>query len=1024
MSMTNGESERDILAHYGLNSLYPSEWPAEKEEGDGQESEPESKAKIKHARRFTTLEHSRGKRKGKSPSKRREQDLPPPLPRDEADPLGGSASIVSLLRRKGIPADRDEELKNRYMLSSPQFSPGDYLSQVHNNTPNEELTQGLNVLSASIDEKSASLKRLVEANFERYVRAKATIDNVYTEMLNHGSDGRPSSRHASWQNSLRTRQMGSFKAQPDNEKRKNALIAESQYGTAGVTIPLKEATHKAQEVWGPALGGRDREERLKVVLASIESNKAIFETGAAIEDCIKRREYDNLTEEYQRAQRYRKDAQNIAARFKEQDVNVEDQQIHVLLITGRVLMDIEKRIEDFKRDTWRRLTTAHFTSAAETPDGRQEEYMELIGVLMQLSVDENPIWVWLQSRHDYLRKRIQNSFDHVRVDLELQRRKLLLTSRASNAVLAEHLKTAGDVRRMESSEVDTRPVVTFWERQTSALNTLLSAKGGLLGEIIEFWDTAQGFIDGMRQRSLPAGPEGRSKKFHRLDRENVNELKGFALELFGLVREQLHHMFIDAPVQDISTLVSPTAETPKTPGSAVMTPLKKSRFTMIAEDMPPLPTQSQANAAWENCAFWPPNSNSLSASTYLSRLNNLIGIAAAELASVPLVKNESTLIQQLRSLVGDVRERSINAICAAWIYDSEHCRELEDWSRSSEKQDLTALPSRFSAFETAVLGNLQKIVYVPEAANHSGSPDVVLPPPAKHIDAVQKGFRNTLYKAFGGMMEHAARPANGANSEGEENEEEDLTVPLQREQTTGSVGETIDIANANARKLLTVSNFQTLRSETVPSLLSTFESHFLLTISDDAKTTRDVLSQMHARVFQAYVRPTVDSLRDLVTAGITDPGYAPDAHRPADAKAYVYDTLLTLTHVHTEVSRTTPALTNQVLSYLLEQLSNALIDAFKQRRRYSLSALMQATLDVEFLAQTLDNYTTKKAGEVQGEIYQALDERTDNEARMKLQSGLPEMKSILKRLRERTKGEFGCFKRVRKSRTREGEEGR
>ena len=206
----------------------------------------------------------------------------------------------------------------------------------------------------------------------------------------------------------------------------------------------------------------------------------------------------------------------------------------------------------------------------------------------------------------------------------------------------------------------------------------------------------------------------------------------------------------------------------------------------------------------------------------------------------------------------------------------------------------------------------------------------------------------------------------------------------------------------------------------MPALIHIFEDSFSTTTADDLKTARDVLSQMHARVFQSYVRPTIEDLRSVVTVGITSPNYAPETTQPDDAKPYIYDTLLQLVLVHTEVSRTTPALTNQVLSYLLEQMSTALIEAFKSRRRYSLAALMQATLDVEFLAQTLDNYTTKKAGEVQGEIYQALDERTDNEARMRLQNGLPQMKAILKRLREKTKGEFGCFRRVRKRRGEDG----
>jgi exocyst complex component 2 len=106
------------------------------------------------------------------------------------------------------------------------------------------------------------------------------------------------------------------------------------------------------------------------------------------------------------------------------------------------------------------------------------------------------------------------------------------------------------------------------------------------------------------------------------------------------------------------------------------------------------------------------------------------------------------------------------------------------------------------------------------------------------------------------------------------------------------------------------------------------------------------------------------------------------------------------------------------LSYLLEQSSLALIAAFKQRQKYTLPALMQATLDVEFMAQTLNNYTTDRASEVQSHVYLALDERTDNDARARLEGELPEMRAVLKKLREGTKGEFGCFKRERRGRER------
>lgn len=155
----------------------------------------------------------------------------------------------------------------------------------------------------------------------------------------------------------------------------------------------------------------------------------------------------------------------------------------------------------------------------------------------------------------------------------------------------------------------------------------------------------------------------------------------------------------------------------------------------------------------------------------------------------------------------------------------------------------------------------------------------------------------------------------------------------------------------------------------------------------------------------------------MITAGIASPSWTPRTSRPTDTRPYVYDVLLLLVLIHSEVSTTAAGLTSQILSFLLEQCSLALINAFKQRPRYTLPALMQATLDVEFMAQTLNNYTTEKAGEVQSQIYLALDERTDDEARKRLQGELPEMRAVLKKLREGTKGEFGCFKRERKTRT-------
>lgn len=218
--------------------------------------------------------------------------------------------------------------------------------------------------------------------------------------------------------------------------------------------------------------------------------------------------------------------------------------------------------------------------------------------------------------------------------------------------------------------------------------------------------------------------------------------------------------------------------------------------------------------------------------------------------------------------------------------------------------------------------------------------------------------------------------------------------------------------------LLTISNIKAIRGDVVPQLITQFETNFSIKLTEESKKMRDALGQIESRLFTSYTRPTAQKLTSIIHVGIMSPSWMPTTSKPSEVRPYVYDTLLILVLVHTEVSTTASSLTSQVLSYLLEQVSIALLESFKKRQKYSLPALMQATLDVEFVAQTLSQYTTEKASDTQSQIYLELDRGTDNDARMRLQNELPDMRAALKRLRESTRGEFACFKKQRAQRER------
>jgi exocyst complex component 2 len=1069
----SAERERELLNAYKLTSLYPTEWPHQHDESSEEEDEDISKLSRQKSMqtantRFQNIARHASLRSSVSNNKLAQNHAG--VQSDESDALGMAPSVAGELRKRGVPVEEDLALRNKFMLSSTSFSPALYLSQVHQSASTEDLLRGLDFLSKSIEQKSASLKVLVESNFERFVRAKAIIDTVYTEMRTQGveptrisqlpaasSTAKPHSRQTSKNQSHFRNTSGAFAPAAKStavDKKKNALTKESEYGVQGIKVPLQEVAIKAEEVWGPALGGREKEETLKSLMSALDQHRDIFKLSGTMYEAIKKNDYDSVVDAYKQAKSHAEKARKIVAIAKENDMELGDEDVHQIIVTARMWHDVTVQVNAYKVEIWRRLKTSHGRKAAPVAEESDRElHMDIIAVLLQLGVEESPIFVWIDSRYHYLRDRIARSFERGRIEIEILRRRLASNTRTDNAALAKHLRSActstGTLRlaRETIRDLDTDIVLAFWDKVQACLTALLSTQTGILAEVLEWWEISQSFIENRAQKSFPTGVFATGFTHLELDPKHVDAIRMAALELVTILRESITSFFQDSPVEDISELYSPIPPTPISPhpDTPSLQPAMRS-FSFDHSSVPSL-SATQRGDAWEKFAFWPPGANSLSGAHYLARLSALVGTAMGELAGMSIIKQSNETEKLKAGLVG-VRERCITAICASWNADAEKCRVLESWTRSPERRDLTLMPAYFEAWEEKVLTNVQKIAYISEATvrkSGGSAVDVIVPPSAKLLQAVRGCFVTSLYKGLSGMVENAEKLRTSDNGAvGEDVDPDGVTVARKREIDGEGPGvlatEAVDVSNRvrphdllahsttltpyfqNVRMLITLSNLNHLRSEVIPQLISLFESCFSVKLTEESKTIRDVLSQIDARLFQSYVKSTVDFITSTITSGINSPAWEPaDSSRPTDARPYIYDVLISLVMVHAEVTAsTTSGLTNQILSYLLEQSSLSLIAAFKTKTHYSLSALMQATLDVEFLAQTLNNYTTDRAGEVQSQIYLALDERTDNDARSKLQGELPAMRGILKGLREKTKGEFGCFRRERRGRREAG----
>jgi exocyst complex component 2 len=540
-----------------------------------------------------------------------------------------------------------------------------------------------------------------------------------------------------------------------SEKRKNALVKESEYGVQPIKDPLNEIAIKAAEVWGPALGGREKEDSLKAVLSCVEKHRGLFEVGSTITDAIKRNDNEVLVEEYLKARKYANDARAIVDTAVQNRVPLSDADVHQVIVTARMWTDVEEQIAAFKRDVWRRLAETTLVKASSTEENKPEEHMELIAVLLELGVPENPIWVWLLSRYDNLKKRLRDTYDVSRVKIEIERRRLSEGDKPTARQLATYFRTASaDGRVSNTSSIDSPAVIAVWELIYKSMNALLSTQGGVLGELIEYWETAQGFIEGRTQRTLPIGIEGNSRKYHRLSMDGVTDLQKGALELVNLLRQDVYSFFSDPPIDDLSALLSPIPDTPATPQSATL-----SAFTNGGFDPSNIPPPSpRSGEYWEKYSFWPPHANSLSGAHYLTKILSLVGTAATEIASLSVVREGNRSTDTLKTLVGNVRERCVQATCAAWNQDAERCRVLEDWTRAPERRDLTNMPSRFMNFEGFLLSHLQKILYVSDATRRPESPELIVPPSQKLLQIVRHQFVSSIYGSLNTMAEYAEKP--------------------------------------------------------------------------------------------------------------------------------------------------------------------------------------------------------------------------------------------------------------------------
>lgn len=99
-----------LLNHYKISTLYPSQWPENKDKDDSSDEEViPGLNKRKSKSRYSAL--SRNARASVPGAERSKDGVENLVQNDEIDPLGGPQTVIQVLRQRGVPVEDDSRLR-------------------------------------------------------------------------------------------------------------------------------------------------------------------------------------------------------------------------------------------------------------------------------------------------------------------------------------------------------------------------------------------------------------------------------------------------------------------------------------------------------------------------------------------------------------------------------------------------------------------------------------------------------------------------------------------------------------------------------------------------------------------------------------------------------------------------------------------------------------------------------------------------------------------------------------------------
>ncbi|CAH7672211.1 exocyst complex component Sec5-domain-containing protein [Phakopsora pachyrhizi] len=864
------------------------------------------------------------------------------------------------LIRGPILTDAPAELRSLASTNSKNFNPKTFLSTVHPNASFGDLKRAGARLRDSLEQRSEALKILVESESDRFVSVKAALEYVIEEM------------------------------------RSGPLLPESDYFTATFMESLRLATSKADQVYTPILENRKKADRLRSTLGVFERSKFFFNLPGTLIEAIEAERYDTALLAYKRGRNMldtRPDqALNLPAPKNPEELAQQKR------IFDKVWSEVEKVMDEFKAKLLDKLC-----SSEENPQ-TVEEIEKSISIISELAPMDDPAWNFCENQHKTVMEKLTRAFNVAAGQTQA------VLDRLNSSSLSEEKKMT-ELRRsvflIESTNgIDTSlSSIDSWDSEGwSALLSLLQNSSELLSkEINLYWKVVKAYMDGKYKH-----PDAKL-------RQDIQARRSVSC------KQMIHEIVLcySALLSQFFNLTSdPNSQSSRSPADAL---------PMIV----------------------PRDSTSISAAIYMRKLVDELSDWSQEIFTLELPKES---MHSLEELIGNFRSRLLSILSIYWVQDAKIFECLEDWTRPVRGEDegqpvgTTVYLKRIYDFHRhmtlssfVLAGGSEQVgnqifttFNTTESSPNKKKNSQTLP--LERCRMVQSAFIDAIYGFLDGLV-------NTAFAQSTQTDPVDKLSSSMARVSLSSVIENFtnprnylpngleDEEESDIRVLLTISNLSHLSKTYIPRLFKQFSEAFSIDMISDRATLMDVIEQLDTLLLGDYIKRKAELLAEIIQVGVL--GGEVDwytAPKPTEVHSFIYDALLNLVLVHAQVTSITgpvPAdhlpgesLVRNVLSALVEELSKECLKAFGSVQKFGMGGMLQATLEIEFMHQTLTAYVTPEADQTLQGIYQKISSayqrapsKEVGDGNNELQKELEALKRTLHFSRRTTALAFVCFKK-------------